>query len=118
MSIAKSDSLPSKRKTEIHSCINILKGLQKDIKYQWIPFHCGVVGNETPDYLAKKEKAASQTFTCNLSFYFAKLKIKRSIQADISTYHTLKSLHKTWNKTVENRRTIPASTMEDSVATF
>jgi hypothetical protein len=34
------------RKTEIHSFIKLLKGLEKDIKFQWIPSYWGIVGNE------------------------------------------------------------------------
>jgi hypothetical protein len=44
--IAKSDALPSKRVTEIHPSITLLKGLQTYSILQWIPSHCGVVGNE------------------------------------------------------------------------
>jgi hypothetical protein len=46
-SVAIFDVLPSKS-------INLLKGLQNDIKYKWIPTHCGIMGNEVVDYLAKK----------------------------------------------------------------
>jgi ribonuclease HI len=53
-SIAKLDALPSNRVTEIPSSIKLLQGLQKDIKFQWIPSHCGDVGNEMADHLAKK----------------------------------------------------------------
>jgi hypothetical protein len=41
--IEKLDTVPSKRVTEIHS-IKLLQGLQKDIKFQWLLFHCGVMG--------------------------------------------------------------------------
>jgi ribonuclease HI len=64
LSIAKCDALPNKRIKEIHSSIKLLKGLQKDIKFQWMPSYCRVVGNEMADCLAKKGTATSQTFTC------------------------------------------------------
>jgi hypothetical protein len=60
------------------------------------------VGNEMADYLVKKGTVISQTFTCKLSFHSAKLKIKSSIQADLSRYYTTQSQHKPWNKIVEN----------------
>jgi ribonuclease HI len=83
-SIAKFDALPSKRVTEIHSSIKLLQGLQKDIKFQLIPSHCGVMSNEMADYLAKKGTKISQTSACKLTFHSAKLKIKRGIQVDLS----------------------------------
>jgi ribonuclease HI len=88
VSIAKFDALTSKRITEIHASFKLLKGHQNDIKFQWIPSHCGVVDNERADDLAKNGTAISQTFTCKLSPHCAKLKLKRSIQADLSRYHT------------------------------
>jgi hypothetical protein len=66
LSVAKVDALPSKRTTKIHSTIKLLKGLQKDIKFLWIPSHCAVVGNEKAHYLAKKGTALSHTFTSKL----------------------------------------------------
>lgn len=41
LSVAKFDALP-----RIHSPIKLLKDLQKDMIFQWIPSHCGGVGNE------------------------------------------------------------------------
>jgi hypothetical protein len=53
-STEKSDTLPSKRVTEIHSSIKFFKGHQKNIKFQWLPSYCGVIGKRIADYLAKK----------------------------------------------------------------
>jgi hypothetical protein len=102
LSIAKFDALPSKRISEIHSSIKLLKGLHKDTKFQWIPSHCGVVSNKVADYLTKKGKAIGQMFTCKLPFHCARLKVK-IIQADLSRYCTTQSQHKPWKKIVENR---------------
>jgi ribonuclease HI len=88
-SIAKLDALPSKRVTEIHSSIKLLQGLQKDIKCQWILSHCGVMGNEMADYLAKKGTKISQTSAFKLTFHSDKLKIKRGIQVDLSESYTI-----------------------------
>jgi ribonuclease HI len=66
-----------------------LKGLQKDIKFQRIPSHFGVVGNEMADYLAKKGTVIIQMFTCKLSFHSAKLKKKKAftlISQDITPF--------------------------------
>jgi ribonuclease HI len=105
--IAKLDALPSKRVTEIHSFIKFLQGLQKDIKFQWIPSHCGVTGNEMADYLAKNGTKISQTSTCKLTFHTEKLKIKRGIQVNLSEYYTIQSQNKSWGKIVENRNIVP-----------
>jgi hypothetical protein len=59
-----------------------------------------------------------KTFTCKLSFHSAKLKIKRSTEADLSRYYTTQSQHKPWNKTPKNRYTIPDSPWDDAVATI
>jgi hypothetical protein len=47
-------TVPSKRVTKIHSSITLFEGFQKDIKFYWKPFQCGVVDIEIADYLAKK----------------------------------------------------------------
>jgi hypothetical protein len=64
----------------------LLQGLWKDIKFQWIPSHFGVMGNEMSDYLAKKGTKISQTSACKLTFHTAKLRIKRCILVDLSEY--------------------------------
>jgi hypothetical protein len=104
--------------SEIHSSTTLLKGFQRDAKFQWRPSHYIVVDSEIADYLAKKGTVVSQTFTCKLPFHFAKLKIKRSVQAGLSRYYTARSQHKPWNKMVENKYIIPDLTREDAVATF
>jgi ribonuclease HI len=115
-SIAKLDALPSKRVAEIHSSIK-LQGLQKDTKFQWIPSHCGVMGNEIADYLAKKGTKISQTSACKLTFHSAKLKIKRGIQVGLSEYYTIQSQDKSWGKIVGNRNTVPDFLRRAAVAT-
>jgi hypothetical protein len=115
---AKFDALPRERITGIHSPIKLLQGLQKDKKFQCIPSHCGVMGYGMADFLSEEGTAINQTFARTLSFHSAKLKIKRSIQADLSRYYTTPSQHKHWNKTVQNRYTIPHSPRGDTVATF
>jgi ribonuclease HI len=112
-SIAKSDALPSKRVTEIHSPIKLMKGIQKDIKFQWILSHYGAVCNKIADYLAKKGTKISQTSACKLTFQSPILRIK-SIQAE---YYAIQSQHKSWDKTVRNSNIIP-DFPRDAVMTF
>jgi hypothetical protein len=70
------------------------------------------------DYLAKKGIEISQTPACKLTFHSAKLKIKRSIQADLSGYCAIQRRHKSWDKIVKNRNIIPDFPREDAVAAF
>jgi hypothetical protein len=56
-----------------------------------------VVGNETADYSAKKGSNNSKTSACKLTLHSAKLRIKRTIQADFSEYYTLQRQHKSWD---------------------
>jgi hypothetical protein len=93
-----------------------LKGFQKDIKFQWLPFHCDVAGNEKADYLIKKGTKISETSACKLTFHFAKLRIK-SIKVDLSEYAT-QSQYKSWDKVFKNRNIIPNFLRGDAVATF
>jgi ribonuclease HI len=78
--IAEFDTLPSKRVTEIHSSIKLFKDLQKNIKFQWIPSYCSVIGNRIADYLAKKGHRSVRQLPYKLTFHTAKLRIKISIQ--------------------------------------
>jgi ribonuclease HI len=116
--IANFDALPSKRVPEIHSSIKLLQGPQKDIKFQWIPSPCGVMGNEMADYFAKKGTKISETSACKLTFHSAKSKIKGSIQVDLSVYYAIQSQHKSWNKIVENKNIVPDFPRGDAVVTF
>jgi ribonuclease HI len=52
---------PSKRVTKINLSIKQLKGLQKDMKVQWVPSTCGAVTNDIADYVAKKGTTISLT---------------------------------------------------------
>jgi hypothetical protein len=76
------------------------------------------MGNEVADYLAKKGTKISQTSACKLTFYSAKLKIKKGIQIDLSEYYTIQSQHKSWGKIVENRNIVPDFPRRDAVVTF
>jgi hypothetical protein len=54
----------------------MLKGLQMDIKFLWIPSHCSIVANKTAEYPAKKGIKISQTSACKLRFHSATLREK------------------------------------------
>jgi hypothetical protein len=52
-----------------------VKGLWRDIKFHWVPFHCGVAGNEMADYLAKRGTTISQISARKKSLHFIKIRI-------------------------------------------
>jgi hypothetical protein len=70
------------------------------------------------DYLAKKGTKISQTPACKITFHSAKLKVKRSIQVDLSGYYTIQRRRKSWNKIVKDRNIIPDFPREDAVVAF
>ena len=55
-----------KKINEIHKIIKQLQNLNKRIVFQWIPAHCGIVGNEQADMLAKKGSRITQTAKQNI----------------------------------------------------
>jgi hypothetical protein len=63
------------------------------------------VGNKRADYLARTK--VSQTSACKLTFHSAKLRVRKSIQADLSEYYAIQSQHKSWDRIVKNRNIIP-----------
>jgi hypothetical protein len=67
---------PGKRVSEIDLSVKQFKNLQKYTQFQWVPSHCGVVGNEMGGYFGKKCTNTSQTCACKLSLHSDKLKIK------------------------------------------
>lgn len=67
-SLAETDVLPSQKVTEINLFIKQMKGLQKDIKFQWVLSHCGVVGNEVADYVARKVQQSAIHLHLNCHF--------------------------------------------------
>jgi hypothetical protein len=76
------------------------------------------VDNEIADYLAKNGTKINQTSACKLTFHSAELRIKRSIQADLSEYYANQSQHKFLDRIVKNRNILPDFPTGDDVATF
>jgi len=67
-SLTKADALSSKRVTEIYSSIKQLKGFQKDIKFQWVPSHFGVMGNEMAITWQRKVLQSAKYLRVNYHF--------------------------------------------------
>ncbi|KAJ4435862.1 hypothetical protein ANN_18482 [Periplaneta americana] len=54
-----SKHIPSSQTAEITKMLSQLISLNKRIVFQWIPSHCGILGNENADALAKKGSTAT-----------------------------------------------------------
>ena len=65
---AKVDAPPSKRNTEIDLCVKQLKNLQKYIQFQWVPPHCGIVGNEWKIILERRVQKPVKHLQVNYHF--------------------------------------------------
>lgn len=53
---------------EINSSIKMLKSLQNDIKFQWLPFHFGIVGNVMANGFTKKGTTRATHIRVNYHF--------------------------------------------------
>ncbi|GFT46896.1 hypothetical protein NPIL_183021 [Nephila pilipes] len=75
----------------------LLKEFNGKVSFQWIPSHCGLRGNETPDCLAKKGIAALQKCCRYMPLCTAILEIMRIIKQ--SFHHTTSLAHnnKSWS---------------------
>ncbi|GFS56983.1 hypothetical protein NPIL_271131 [Nephila pilipes] len=53
-------ALSSNRESlRVQRCRVLLKEFKGKVFFQWVPFHCGLRGNETADFLSKKENCSS-----------------------------------------------------------
>ena len=57
--------------------IQQLQKLKKNVLLQWIPAHCGIIGNETADLLAKKSSELSQRTNTKLTIHICKKNHKK-----------------------------------------
>ncbi|KAJ4445212.1 hypothetical protein ANN_07013 [Periplaneta americana] len=93
-----------------------LISLNKRIVFQWIPSHCGILGNENADALAKKDSTATYRPVTKSTYYSVKRFIK-------STYFNKQNLitqsqGKKWNSLHQNPQLIPDLPRKSSVAAF
>ncbi|KAJ4435995.1 hypothetical protein ANN_18619 [Periplaneta americana] len=69
---------PSSQTAEITKMLSQLISLNKRIVFQWIPSHCGILGNENADALAKKSSTATYRPVTKSVYYSVKRFIKSS----------------------------------------
>lgn len=102
---------------ECHKIIKHLSRLHKKVVLQWIPAHCGVAGNETADFLAKKgSKIVSNSTPTPISFHSIKRVILNKYINKIREEYTTKASGKEW----KNLQAYNISTLQrkSAVATF
>ncbi|KAJ4427610.1 hypothetical protein ANN_25258 [Periplaneta americana] len=91
-----------------------LISLNKRIVFQWIPSHCGILGNENADALAKK---GSRPVT--KSTYYSVKRFIKSTYLDFNKQNLItQSQGKKWNSLHQNPQLIPDLPRKSSVAAF
>ncbi|KAJ4427393.1 hypothetical protein ANN_25014 [Periplaneta americana] len=98
---------PSSQTAEIIKMLSQLISLNKIIVFQWIPSHCGILGNENADALAKKGSTATYRPVTKSTYYSVKRFIK-STYLDFNKQNLItQSQGKKWNSLLQNPRLIP-----------
>ncbi|KAJ4434291.1 hypothetical protein ANN_22843 [Periplaneta americana] len=109
---------PSSQTAEITKMLSQLISLNKIIVFQWIPSHCGILGNENADALAKKGSTATYTPVTKFTYYSVKRFIK-STYLDFNKQNlVIQSQGKKWNSLHHNPQLIPDLPRKSSVAAF
>ncbi|KAJ4438444.1 hypothetical protein ANN_14389 [Periplaneta americana] len=109
---------PSSQPAEITKMLSQLISLNKRIVFQWIPSHCGILGNENADALAKKGSTATYRPVTKSTYYSVKRFIK-STYLDFNKQNLItQSQEKKWNSLNHNPQLIPDLPRKSSVAAF
>ncbi|KAJ4442683.1 hypothetical protein ANN_04272 [Periplaneta americana] len=88
------------------------------IVFQWIPSHCGILGNENADALAKKGSTATYRPVTKSTYYSVKRFIK-STYLDFNKQNLITQTQgKKWNSLHQNPQLIPDLPRKSSVAAF
>ncbi|XP_071041844.1 uncharacterized protein [Parasteatoda tepidariorum] len=87
----------------------------KNVAMQWVPAHCGLQGNETADFLAKKAAKILQISLKPVPFHTAKRLIKISLRTTFEAKLQEANKNKDW---LEGIKDIPSWPREKSVALF
>nr|CDS31781.2 reverse transcriptase [Hymenolepis microstoma] len=90
---------------EIYECKNLyqlLKEKNKTIVLQWIPAHCGIIGNERADTLSKKGTTILQAIDRPISFYTMKTLIRREFKTLRSKELKARTRENQWTASLSN----------------
>ena len=118
--LAIADETPTKA-TKIIECTKILTQLTKlnrRVVLQWVPAHCGILGNEAVDALAKKGTTHNCRPSEKLSFYSVKRFIKLQYKQKSKAQHLENTKGKKWKEICHNRNIIPDVPRKSAVAAF
>ena len=107
----------STKVAEIQKYIKVLTALNKVIKLQWIPAHCGLLGNEHADFLAKKGTKIPQKPHNSLSYHTTKLILNKIFKKQINEKFKLESSNKPWLSLLE-KSAVPEAPRYEAVAIF
>ncbi|KAJ4432136.1 hypothetical protein ANN_20752 [Periplaneta americana] len=98
---------PSSQTAEITKMLSQLISHNKRIVFQWIPSHCGILGNENADALAKKGSTATYRPVTKSMYYSVKRFIK-STYLDFNKQNLItQSQGKKWNSLHHNPQLFP-----------
>ena len=109
---------PSSQTAEITKMLSQLISLNKRIVFQWIPSHCGILGNENADALAKKGSTATYRPVTKSTYYSVKRFIKSTYLNFNKQNLITQSQGKKWNSLHQNPQLIPDLPRKSSVAAF
>lgn len=101
---------------ECWKCLFHLNTLKKKVVLQWIPAHCGLIGNDSADYLAKKGCNIIQKPATQLSYHATKRIITSQYHKIVTDHHLQISQHKRWESV--STQNIPGYPRKNAVAIF
>ncbi|GFX24818.1 uncharacterized protein LOC103524116 [Trichonephila clavipes] len=102
----------------VQNCRELLGKIKEKIVFQWVPSHCGLWGNETADFLAKKGTGILQNFRRDLTLHSAKLEIKRIFRESFRLTASRVARDKPWSTLCKKSHGIPSSSRAAAVAKF
>ncbi|GFV15190.1 uncharacterized protein LOC103524116 [Trichonephila clavipes] len=102
----------------VQNCRELLGKIKGKIVFQWVPFHCGLWGNERADFLAKKGTGILQNFRRDLTLHSAKLEIKRIFRESFRLAASRVARDKPWSTLCKKSHGSPSSPRAAAAAKF